>query len=163
VDVDACLGEVRESARVVEVEVGEDDVGHVAYVVTEFADLMDSGQGQIEAGSHQRTEEGAEALGFGDVGGTEAGVDEYECAAPLDEQAVTDEGCAGAQGSKRAHRRAVEVVNGHGGGPSLADPRKVGGPMRGGVHRHLCLRRAGCAKVPNECGGTVSYTRVLTS
>lgn len=96
------VGEVREAARVVEVEMREHDVLDVARVVPELTDLVDRGEGRFETGAGGLPEDRAEPARVGDVTGAEAGVDQKQSAAGDHEQAVGDqrgaaEGCIGAQ------------------------------------------------------------------
>ncbi len=122
-DVDLGAREVRQPARVVDVEVGEDDVADVSRVE---ACGLDLGEGDL-AGLKLRAGEGEERTGelswVLQVPGPEAGIDEHEAIGGLDEQHVADDPsrlkpaavAIDQAPAPRTHRPAVQMVDGEGG------------------------------------------------
>ena len=109
--------EVSDAARMIQVEVGGDDVSHVGGVVTEPLQLPHGRLALLADRPDQRPEPPPEAIRVGAVPEAESGVDQDELAAGLEQQAMGDEpagleqpAATGEQArSPRAHRPAVEV------------------------------------------------------
>jgi hypothetical protein len=117
-DVHPRAGEVPETAGVVEVEMGEHDVGDVAHVVPGREHLGHRGLGGVQRRPGDADERPAHPL-LGEVSGAEPGVDQRDALVPLDQQAVRDQSGRGepaAHREARRHGRAVEVPD-HGGHP----------------------------------------------
>src|SRR5690606_30574824 len=122
--VHACVGEVVQASRVVEVEMGQQDVAYVARVEAETLDLADGGHLLAEGRIHQEEEVRAEPVAGGcDIAQPEPGVDQYQAVGGLDQQAVAgqlaafEDPCAAVvhePPAQRAGRNAVEVMDAHG-------------------------------------------------
>jgi hypothetical protein len=122
--VHASLGEVVEPTRMIEVQVGEQDVSHVLGAEAESLDLTDGGLSLLERRTVQPSKEWTESpLGLTCVARAEAGIDEHEAVlVGLDEQAVANElrraqeqvrVAVHQHPAERTHGHAVEVVNAH--------------------------------------------------
>jgi hypothetical protein len=107
----------------VEIQVREHDVAHVARVVAQARDLADRGQFLAELGPQQEQEESAQAAGrVGDVVQAVAGIDEHQRARRLDQQAVAHQAAAQRAEAAAVHERAaqraagnaIQVVDAHG-------------------------------------------------
>ena len=115
-DVHLGVREVAEPARVVEVEMRDEDLPDVRRVVAEGADLRDGGLLRVQARAEQPAR-GSQPARVGDVAGAVARVHQDESVGGLDEQAVRDEVPAAPvdeaehAGGVRAHRPAVEVMD----------------------------------------------------
>ncbi len=113
------VGKVGQAARVVEVEVGRDDVAHIVRVETERGELRDRRLGAVGLRAHERREDAPELARVRRVRAPEARVDQDEAVGALDQQAVADELRARQQPSLAGeharpagtHRPAVEVVD----------------------------------------------------
>jgi len=99
--------EVREPTRVVEVEMGEHDVGDVVGVMPEGANLGDGGLGGREHRPGQGSPAGAEPPRVGQVLGAQPRVDEQQPVGPLHQQAVRHH----AAEPDQPEARAVEVTD----------------------------------------------------
>ncbi len=132
VHVDPRVREVRQSSRVVPVQVGEDDVPHVLWRVPEADDLAQRALRRVQRGLGVGDPVRAQRpVGLSQVGGAEAGVDQDRAVrVRLDEQAVADDGqfaMRGVRHGRSAERRdraegtAVEMMDAH------KDPLEVHG------------------------------------
>jgi hypothetical protein len=99
--------EVGQPARVVLIEVGQHDVGDVADIVPQRADLSGGGLRPREHRADERQPGRTEPPGVGDVVGAESGVHQQQPVAALDQQAVRDH----ARHQPRPEARAVEVMD----------------------------------------------------
>ena len=85
------LREVSDAARMIQVEVGGDDVPHVGGVVPEPLRACRTAVSlSSQTGADQRPEPPPEAIRVGAVPETESGVDQDELAAGLEQQAMGD-------------------------------------------------------------------------
>lgn len=109
-DVDLRVGEIRDTADVIGVEVGDDDVADVGVSVPELLDLAEGGFGRIERRPEEVSADPPEACGPAAVEGAEAGVDQDQPSRRLDQQYVTHQRAR----PQRPHRAAVQVMNLHG-------------------------------------------------
>ncbi len=113
------LGEVRQPAGVVDVEMRSDDLADVARIEAERAHLLDRRLGLARLRSEERVEDQPELARVAHVVEPEARIDQDEPVGALDEQAVADDlrlaehaSLAADQPSAvRAHRAAAEVVD----------------------------------------------------
>src|SRR4051794_40981440 len=116
-DVDLRLGEIRDAAGVIEVEVCGEDVADIGRVMAERLDLPDRRLALLADRGGHRAEWPAEAVRVGAVTEAESRVDQDQLPVGLDQQAVgydlrrlQQPALAGEQtGASRAHRSAVEV------------------------------------------------------
>jgi hypothetical protein len=91
VQVHLRVREVRDAARVIDIEVGDDDVPHVARREPERLDLRQRGLREVEPRARELLERLRHRHGAGAVARAEAGVDQHEpVARRLDDQAVRD-------------------------------------------------------------------------
>ncbi len=90
VDVDPRRREVADAAGVVQVEMGEHDVGDVGRVEAERPDLLRRRLGPVEDRPDGGQERSAQAAAVGEVAAAEAGVDQRQAAGPLEEEDVGD-------------------------------------------------------------------------
>lgn len=113
-------GKLREAARVVGIQVRDDDVADILGREAEAPDLGRGGLVGVALGTQEEAVVAAEpAAGIGDLRGAQARVDEDQALGRFDEEAVTDEPSAPEPGpgavdepcERRAQRRAVEVMN----------------------------------------------------
>jgi hypothetical protein len=105
--MDSGAGKVGDPAGVVEVHVGQHDVGHVGGLVAERPDLGRRGLRQRQHRPDQRPPRCAEPAGVGDVVGAESGVDEQQTLGTLHQQAVRHH----PTGDANPERRAVQVMD----------------------------------------------------
>ena len=105
--------EIRQAAGVIEVEMGRDDVAHVAHPEAEVGDLPQRRLGDPEPRPGRRPEQPAEPPRIGDVLDPEPAVDEDEPVVAFDEKAVAAHLAADQPRSDRTHRAAIEMVNPH--------------------------------------------------
>ncbi len=104
VHVDLGVGEVRDAARVVDVEMGHDDVANVGALEAEPLDLANRGVFFTEAGSTQRDEPRPEAI----VRFDDERVDDHLSGSEEGASPAVDE-----PATERAHRAEVEVMDLH--------------------------------------------------
>lgn len=116
-------GEIVEAARMIEVEMREDDMAHVARLEAEPFNLTDCRHLFPEFGTDELEEKAAQsALRIGNVAEAEARIDEHETASGFDEQTVARQMPAADDrfGSvvhelapERTSRDAVQMMNAH--------------------------------------------------
>ena len=117
--MDLGVREVGDAAGVIEVEMRGDDVADVGRVVAQRLDLANRGLTLLADRGDQRAEGLAEPLGVCVVAQAEAGVDQDQLAARLDQQAMGDDRRPLQQSAAarhqtrppRAHRSAIEVLD----------------------------------------------------
>ena len=108
--------EVREPTGVVEVEVGQHDVGDVGRVQPEPEQLGVHRLARVQCRADHRAERLAPPLRVRHVAAAESGVDQQQALGPLDDQGVGDHlgrGEAAAEGPRGTHGGGVEVVDSH--------------------------------------------------
>jgi hypothetical protein len=115
--------EVVEPAGMIEVQVREHDVPHVARVEAELLDLPYRGHLLAQLGLHQEEEEARQPTPrIRDVAQSVAGVDEHQPARRLEEETVrrqpptdrVEREAVHEQSAQRTSRDAVEVMHAHG-------------------------------------------------
>jgi hypothetical protein len=102
------LREVTDTADVVEVQVGQDDVLHISRVEAEAFNAGDRRVGVVPIGLEHMPDH-SEPAKIGQVVAAEAGVDEHQSVRRLDEQDVGDEGTQ----PMGTHEGADEVMHTH--------------------------------------------------
>jgi hypothetical protein len=135
------VGEVGESARVVEVEVGEHDVGDVGRIEPAGAQLVQDGAVGVAIGSQQVADGPEPARGVGDVGGAEAGVDEDKSVVGVQQEDVCGEPGEG----EGVHDGCPEVLDAH---VAHGGRGAVCWVTNGGGHVGARPRLGGCAAPP---------------
>lgn len=107
-DVDLGVREVRDSADVIKVEMGDDDVAHVLRAEAESLDVVRGGLDVEQPRPDDVPERPDPPGGVVAVVGSESGVHEYETVVGFDEQDVADH-----RRCRHPHRAAVKVVHLH--------------------------------------------------
>jgi len=128
VQVDLCAREVGEPAGMVQVEVGHEDMAHVARVVAKPSDLRERRLSRFQARGQQKPRR-PKAGWRGNVSRAKAGVDQDQSGGVLDQYAPGDKvpwvaiDQPQSRRGARAHRPAVEVTDHSSNHPLLADHR----------------------------------------
>lgn len=120
VDMNLRIGEVRQSACVIEIQVGDHDVADIGRAVAECGHVGQRRFSLVEFRPRHCDERTPESsTGLGDVGCPNAGVDQYEAVIAFHEQAMTDHPPRTEPAPRRAdqlaavrtHRAAIEMVD----------------------------------------------------
>ena len=124
-NMDRSVGEIADPSRVVEVEMGWDDVAHIARAVPQIHDLPQRRLRDVEPWPHHRVEQKSEPPRLVDILNPEPGIDQDQSVIALDQEAVAAHGRgrqrpAGAAEqlpAARTERPAIEVVDTQGADP----------------------------------------------
>jgi hypothetical protein len=120
-NVDRRVGEIADSSRVVEIEMGRHDVTYVAWTVAEIHDLPQRRLSDLEPRPRHRVEQQSEPSWLVDILDPEPGVDQDQSVVALDQKAMAAHGrgrqrpagAAEQSPAARAERPAVEVMDTH--------------------------------------------------